>query len=188
MRMEVGKAMDQIMLMSGTIENFRHFLQNDKVEQTFSVNDIVNRTIDFVSESLSFSNITVCFEAESTVTAVGLPNEYSQVLLNILGNARDILKERQVEDPQIVIRLSSENELAVVTAIDNGGGIDEEILPLIFDPYFSTKDPGKGSGIGLYISKVMIEQNMNGRLIARNLDEGAEFRIELRQCLDQKQG
>ena len=83
-------------------------------------------------------------------------------------------------EPRILIRLFRENGCAVVTVQDNGGGIADTILPRIFDPYFSTKEPGKGTGIGLYMSKTIIEQNMNGNLTSRNIDNGAEFRIELR--------
>jgi signal transduction histidine kinase len=118
-------------------------------------------------------------EVHDTVTAFGYPNEYSQVILNVLNNAKDVLTERMVPAPRIRIRAFAQEGRSVVTIGDNGGGIDEDIIPKIFDPYFSTKEVGKGTGIGLYMSKVIIEQNMGGSLTARNFDEGAEFRIEL---------
>ena len=113
------------------------------------------------------------------ISASGYQNEYAQVLLNILANAREVLIERGVHKPCIDIRLSSENGRSVLTIRDNGGGISEDILPKVFDPYFTTKEPGKGTGIGLYMSKVIMEQHMDGRLIALNAEGGAEFVIEL---------
>jgi C4-dicarboxylate-specific signal transduction histidine kinase len=118
-------------------------------------------------------------EVQHAVTAFGYPNEYSQVILNILNNAKDVIMERMVTAPRIRIRAFVEEGRSVVTIGDNGGGIGEDILPKIFDPYFSTKEVGKGTGIGLYMSKVIIEQNMEGALTVRNIDGGAEFRIEL---------
>lgn len=118
-------------------------------------------------------------EKEREVCALGYDNEYSQVLLKIINNARDALLAQGGNAPRIRIRVSGDNGLSLVTVSDNGGGIEDSILQKIFDPYFTTKEPGKGTGIGLYMSKVIIEQNMGGKLTARTVDSGAEFRIEL---------
>ena len=139
----------------------------------------LSRSIEFLSASLKNVHITVDLEAKDSITAVGYPNEYSQVMLNILSNAKDVLAELQVVSPRIRIRVFRENGNAVVTMWDNGGGIDEQVLPRIFDPYFSTKEQGKGTGIGLYMSKVIIEKNMGGKIAAYNIDGGVEFRIEI---------
>ena len=87
--------------------------------------------------------------------------------------------QRAVKDPRISIKVASRGERSLVTVADNAGGIDESILPKIFDPYFTTKGPTLGTGIGLYMSKTIIEQNMGGSLTARNTAEGAEFSIEV---------
>ena len=179
MEEQVEAAMDTIKFMSRTIDDFRNFFRQDKEKQPFTLSDTLSRAIEFVSPGLRNSSITVDLELRDAVVAFGYRNEYSQVLLNILNNARDVLTERRIANPLIRIRAFSENGRAVVTIWDNGGGINEDVLPRIFDPYFSTKEPGKGTGIGLYMSKAIIEQNMGGKLTARTIDGGAEFRIEL---------
>jgi signal transduction histidine kinase len=110
----------------------------------------------------------------------GFPNEFAQVILNVLLNARDILDSRNVDDARISIDSFVQAGATVVVISDNGGGIDDEILTRIFDPYFTTKGPEHGSGIGLYMSKVIIEKNMGGSLTVCNNIHGAEFRIEVK--------
>jgi signal transduction histidine kinase len=109
----------------------------------------------------------------------GYPNEYAQVLLNILMNARDALLERETADPRVTVRAWMEDGRSVVTLTDNAGGIGEEIIEKIFDLYFTTKENDLGTGIGLFMSKTIIEKNMGGRLTVRNTADGAEFRIEV---------
>jgi PAS domain S-box-containing protein len=179
MQSECGITMDTIQYMSRTIDDFRHFFRRDKNKQKFAIIDTLSRTLVIVSPSLKNSSITVDLDVNDSVTAFGYPNELSQVLLIILNNARDVLVERQVVAPHIRIRVFDENDSVVVTISDNGGGIAADTLSRIFDPYFSTKEPGKGTGIGLYMSKAIIEQNMEGRLAVRNIEGGAEFRIEI---------
>ena len=179
MTVENNRAMETILFMSRTIDDFRNFFRSDKQKVVISVGELLNRTLSMVSDSLQYQNITIDLDVHSDVTAFGYPNEYCQVLLNILSNAKDVLTERKVVSPRIVIRAFCEAGRSVVTIGDNGGGIDEAVLARVFDPYFSTKAVGKGTGIGLYMSKVIIEQNMAGTLSARNSGDGAEFRIEL---------
>ena len=179
MEAEVHKAMDVIMHMSYTIDDFRNFFREDKQRGGFFLKKVLDRTLAFVSAALESRNITVQVDADDDVTAIGYQNEYAQVVLNIISNACEASLERRVTDPCIHIRAARENNRSVMTIRDNCGGIPEDILPKIFDPYFTTREPDKGSGIGLYMSKVIIEQNMGGRLTVRNIDDGAEFRIEV---------
>ncbi len=176
---DIASAMDSILHMSRTIDDFRSFFLQEREKRRFDVNQVVARSIELVAATLQDSNIQVEVISVNGASAVGYPNEYAQVLLNILGNARDALMERRVTAGRITIRTGTENGRSVVTIRDNGGGIAEDILPKVFDPYFTTKEPGKGTGIGLYMSKVIIEQHMEGRLSARNAEDGAEFRIEV---------
>jgi len=179
METEVGLAMDTIMFMSRTIDDFRNFFRTDKHIQTFSVNELVAKTADIVAASLKHNHITLEIQNSAQLTAEGYPNEFSQVVLNIINNARDVLTERQIPEPRIQVQVHDHLGRAVITIGDNGGGIDDTIVEKIFDPYFSTKHGGKASGIGLYMSKVIIEQNMHGSLSACNRNDGAEFRIEI---------
>ncbi|ABL01187.1 PAS/PAC sensor signal transduction histidine kinase [Pelobacter propionicus DSM 2379] len=179
MAAEVGTAMDVIAFMSRTIDDFRNFFHQDKLRRSFVVNEMVARSLDFLLPGLKNSGINVQCREEPDVRTEGYPSEYMQALLNILNNAKDVLLERRVPRPLICITIFRENRRAVVTIRDNGGGIREDVLPRIFDPYFTTKEQGKGTGIGLYMSKAIIEKSFEGRLTARNMDDGAEFRIEV---------
>jgi PAS domain S-box-containing protein len=176
---EISAAMNHIVHMSRTIDDFRNFFSVDKEKHGFVVNNAVSHALDFIGATLVNCNIQVDVQAAEVVTASGFQNEFAQVLLNILSNARDVLVERKIVEPIIRVAITSENGRSVVTVSDNGGGIADHVLPKIFDPYFTTKEQGKGTGIGLYMSKAIIEQNMDGRLTVRNADGGAEFRIEV---------
>ncbi|KAB0669678.1 PAS domain S-box protein [Oryzomonas sagensis] len=176
---EVADTMQLIHHMSATIDDFRNFFRQDKEKHTFSVAKAVELAVGLIDATLKNGYIATELQLDTDVTAVGYKNEYSQVLLNIINNAKDVLQERRVDNPRITIRAFRDNDLSVVTVRDNGGGIDESICNKIFDPYFTTKEPDKGTGIGLYMSKVIIEKNMNGRLTVLNHRDGAEFRVEL---------
>jgi signal transduction histidine kinase len=110
------------------------------------------------------------------LTAVGYPNEYSQVILNILDNAKDAIVLKGIEG-EIKIDVEGESDSGVVKIKDNGVGIPEDVLDNIFDPYYTTKKEGEGTGIGLYISKMIIEEHMNGRIEVQNYNRGTEFKI-----------
>lgn len=179
MEQEISKAMGVIMHMSRTIDDFRNFFRADKQKGCFSVNETVRKALEFISSALSSHDITIVLDDNETISATGYENEYAQVLLNILSNARETSIERDITAPRISIRITSEDEHSVLYIRDNCGGIADDIMPKIFDPYFTTRAPDKGTGIGLYMSKVIIEQNMSGSLTAKNTDDGVEFRIEV---------
>jgi len=178
-RHEVRTAMDVIQFMSGTIDDFRHFFRPDKEKVAFIVNKVMAKTVQFMLPALRNSGIAITFDKEPDVCIQGYHNEYSQMLMNIINNAKDALLERNVAEPHITLRVFRDNARAVVTITDNAGGMDADVLPKVFDPYFTTKEPGKGTGIGLYMSKVIVEKDMGGRLTASNVPGGAEFRIEM---------
>lgn len=178
LKASVRQAMDVIAYMSQTINDFRNFFKPNKEVLHFSVKDTIQRAINFVAGSLNDCNIRLEVDVENDVFVCGQPNEYSQVILNILNNAREACIGRQVADGRIAVHLGKEGDKSVVTITDNAGGIPEEIIGKVFDPYFSTKESG-GTGIGLYMSKTIIEKNMKGCLSVRNNGRGAEFRIEV---------
>ena len=105
--------------------------------------------------------------------------EFSQVLLNILISAKDAFVSRGTAEPLLTIGLQREEGKAVLTITDNAGGIPDEIIEKIFEPYFTTKGPEQGTGVGLFMCKTIIEKNMNGTLSARNVADGAQFRVEM---------
>lgn len=175
---DVAETMTELQHISDTINNFRNFFSYEKEESSFIINELVSHALSFVEPSLKSKGIRVKLDEQPDVAVVGYPNEYLQAFLNIILNARDELLEHQVAQPLISIRIFQENGRSVVTVRDNGGGIREDALPKIFDPYFTTKQQCNGTGIGLYMAKMIIEKKMHGSLSARNVD-GAEFRIEV---------
>jgi signal transduction histidine kinase len=114
-------------------------------------------------------------EGDSGGALFGYPNEFSQVLLNVLGNARDAILERHVQPGLIRVVLGHDDRNAWISVRDNGGGIPADALPRVFEPYFSTKE--KGTGIGLYMSKTIIEEHMGGTIEAANAEDGAVFTL-----------
>jgi len=179
----VLRAMQVISQMSNTIDGFRNFFRPDKEKICFQVREVLEKSVSMVDAVFGPLNLAVEMVVENEIAVNGYPNEFSQVILNILLNAKDAFVCRKVEQPKVLVRLFRENGKAVLTITDNAGGIAEEIMQSIFDPYFSTKSPDKGTGIGLFMSKAIIEKNMNGTLSVRNVGSGAEFRIEgIEQC------
>jgi signal transduction histidine kinase len=166
--------------MTQTIDVFRDFYRPDKQQVAFRIKEAIETTLDFITPALRFHSISVECDVDPELAAFGYPKEYSQVLLNILGNARDALKERKADKPKVTVRAFSEDDRAVVTITDNAGGIPETKIDKVFDLYFTTKEASGGTGIGLYMSRNIIEKNMGGRLSAANVDGGAQFRIELK--------
>ena len=106
-------------------------------------------------------------------------NEYKQVLLNIINNAKDVLIEKNIENPLIKITAQEDNNQITLYIEDNGGGILVEPKSKIFEPYFTTKEDSNGTGIGLYMSKIIIEKNMKGKLRVKNTKNGALFTIHI---------
>lgn len=175
----VDKAMGQIMHMSQTINDFRDFFKPDKEKLRFALRKVLAKTLSLIEGSFRRPNIAVEINVVDEPAITGYPNEYSQVLLNVLLNARDVFVERNIEHPKVSIHLRAENGRSVVTIADNAGGIPDDVGDRIFEPYVTTKGPDRGTGVGLYMSKTIIEKNMNGSLTVRNTGDGAEFRIEV---------
>ncbi|MEN6587371.1 MAG: ATP-binding protein, partial [Sulfuricella sp.] len=161
--------------MSDTIDDFRNFFRPTKEKVPFSLKQALEDTLDLLGASLKVHDIEVMVEGEMEVAAYGFPNEYSQVLVNILNNAKDVIAARKITKGEIRVRIAQEGGTAVMAIRDNGGGIPEDVLPRMFEAYFTTKE--QGTGIGLYMSKLIIENNMGGQLFARNVAGGAEFTV-----------
>ncbi|HEX9024543.1 MAG TPA: GAF domain-containing protein [Geobacteraceae bacterium] len=175
----ISQAMDIIFGMSQTIDDFRNFYKPDKEKRWFRVNQVVAKTVSLIEASFREHRIAIHVDTAGDPEIKGYHNDYAQVLLNILMNARDALLERETADAAVTVRVRAENGRSVVTVGDNAGGIAGDLLGRIFDLYFTTKENGLGTGIGLFMAKIIIEKNMGGRLSARNGRRGAEFRIEV---------
>jgi two-component system C4-dicarboxylate transport sensor histidine kinase DctB len=173
----VKQVLDLVDHMSSTMDDFRDFFRTDRAPEPFDLRESIRKIVDFIAAHMVVHNVELTFDAEESLIVLGHANEYSHVLLNILNNAKDALLERGVESPRIHVRLFREGEKKVVTISDNAGGIPEALRDRVFEPYFTTKK--NGTGIGLYISKNIIEDRFNGSLTARNVEDGAEFRVEV---------
>jgi signal transduction histidine kinase len=176
---KVVQCMQLIEYMSHTIDDFRNFFKPEKSITDFNLREAVEKSISFVKETLKANNINLEFHASEDIIVTGFPNEYSQVILNLINNAKDILLERKVKNPRIEITLFRKEERSYLYVADNGGGIAPDIKDKIFTPYFTTKEQGVGTGIGLYMSKTIIEKNMGGNLSFMDIEGGTEFCVVL---------
>ncbi len=171
----------QIQGMSQTINDFRDFFKPEKEKVKFILNDIIQNTIDMVNPIFIKEKIDIILGVDNEFMIVGFPNELSQTILNIVNNAKDALIENKIKDKQIVISIKSKNKNTILTISDNAGGIPLNVIDKIFNPYFSTKEAKKGTGLGLYMSKIIIEEHMGGRITVANSESGAVFTIILKK-------
>lgn len=166
--------------MSNTIYDFQNFFQPSKNKESFSVMEACNNAISIINASLKYHNITLSYDyAAKDSLIIGYPNEFAHAVLNILSNAKDVLIERRVVEPSIRINIKTGKHFTIIRIEDNGGGIAPENIDRIFEPYFTTKHAKQGTGIGLYMTKAIIENNMQGYVNVENTDKGALFSIKL---------
>lgn len=164
--------------LSKTITDFSDFFRVNKQKVHFSIKQKIENTIEIVSAQLKNNNISIEIIG-SDVEVYGLPNEFQQVVLNLINNSKDAIIEKIVENGKISISLEKIDSKAVLKFTDNAGGIPENILDRIFEPYFTTKEQGKGIGMGLYIVKMIIEHNFNSEINVKNIEDGVVFTIEI---------
>lgn len=177
------KSLTLIEYMSQTIDDFGNFFKPVGEQGSFFIGSVVDKTIHALSDEMAEHGITLR-EKEGSLDfeLFGYPDELQKVMENLINNAKDAITddgERHVENGEITVSYAMSDKGRQIVIADNGGGIPENILDKVFDPYFTTKDQGKGTGLGLYMAKVIIENNMNGKMSVRNGKEGAEFIIEL---------
>ncbi|XOB61380.1 cache domain-containing protein [Campylobacterota bacterium DY0563] len=166
--------------MSHTIDDFRNFFMPKKEKEKFSLKTAMDSIMTIISSSLSNNNINITICIDNEVVLNTYLNEFQQVILNIISNAKDVLIENNIENPWIKIDAVVDDEGRVIIYIeDNGGGIIVEPKSKIFEPYFTTKNDSDGTGIGLYMSKIIVEKSMHGKLKVREGEFGARFEIIL---------
>lgn len=162
-----------INFMSKTIDDFMNFFRVDKEKEFFSIKEAIESSVSMQSAQLKHNNITLTLEGED-FEVNGYRSEFLQVILNLINNAKDALLENAIMDSKIDILLQDNR----VFVKDNAGGVPSDVIGRIFEPYFTTKEQGKGTGMGLYVSKMIIEDNMGAKLKASNEDSGAMFTID----------
>jgi len=168
--------------LSDTIDTFRNFIKEKKERKEFILQDRINNALEIISSSLANHHIklinNINYDHPVKITLVA--GELSQVIINIINNAKDAIMEKKIEDPYVQISLNFDQEGMVTIVIeDNGGGIDENIINKIFDPYFTTKHQSQGTGLGLHMSYKIITESLKGSLSAKNTKDGVAFMISL---------
>jgi len=164
--------------LSQTIDDFRGFFKDKKKKESVSLEEIVKSTLDIARVSIENRDIAIETVFECNEKFESYSSELKQVVLNLIKNAQDILLEKQIVEPTITIRTFKDGRSLVLEVKDNAGGVPKSIKDKIFEPYFSTKLEKDGTGLGLYMSKTIIEEHCGGSLSVSNDEDGAVFRIE----------
>jgi len=167
--------------LSKTLDTFKRFIVDEGEYQNINFQDSIKNILNMVKMFLADSCVEVKenFEYEEALNVYVIPVDFVQVMMNIFNNANDILLERNIEDKLIKVNVFKKDNMAVVCIEDNGGGIDEDKISKIFNPYFTTKHQSKNTGLGLHIVNKTITDNFKGKVYAQNTENGAKFTIEL---------
>ncbi|MEA3354494.1 MAG: PAS domain-containing sensor histidine kinase [Campylobacterota bacterium] len=173
--------MENVQYLSDTIDTFRDYIKEKREYTEVILQDRLHTAINIVRGSLKNNNINLINNIDNIgpIRTTLVLGELSEVVINIINNAKDALLSNKTKTPFIKVNLAKKDNKAVVTIEDNGGGIDEDILSKIFDPYFTTKHQSQGTGLGLYMSKNIIKSHLNGNITVSNTQTGAVFSIEL---------
>ncbi len=171
---------DYVIYLSQTINDFRSFFHSNKEKELFLLQSAIDKSLYIIKPSIEAAHISIHIDNRSLKPVYSFSNELEQVVINLLKNAVDAHKESLVRTPKIGICCYDDETYAYLEICDNAGGIDETIIENIFDPYFTTKSSLNGTGIGLYMSKIIIEEHCKGSLDVANKEGGACFTIRLR--------
>ncbi len=164
-----------VQYLSKTVDDFRDFYRPNKQSLTVKLDEIIKKSLNIIKSSLQTSNIEIIEEYNSIEDIELYDRELMQVVLNIFKNAQDNFRDNPIKNPYIKITTEGRS----ISICDNGGGIPEDVLSKIFDPYFSTKEEKDGTGLGLYMSKTIIKEHHNGDIHVHNTEDGVCFTIEL---------
>jgi len=173
---------NQVAFMSKTIDIFKNFLEEDHEEkkmEIFSVKKAIQESIQLLGSMFEKNNIELKLKIDEKSFAYGSIGEIEQVILIVLNNAVDAIKNSKNNPGKITIESMIENENSIIKIYDNGGGFDSAFIDKIFDAYFTTKYKSQGTGLGLFISKTIVEMKFNGNIEANNFKDGALFVIKL---------
>ncbi len=176
---------ENVQYLSKTIDDFRNFIKGDRKKELFSFSDNINSFLSLVDGPIKAHNINVILEFEDNLKLYGYENELIQCYLNIFNNTKDVFQTCNAKERYFFIKAYKNNNKIIIKLKDNGGGIEEDIISKIFEPYFTTKHQSQGTGLGLHMTYKFIVDGMNGTIEANNLNYeykgenyiGAEFII-----------
>ena len=172
---------DNAQYLSETIDTFKNFIKDEKKLETVILQDRINNALKIVEPNLASKYITLNNNIDYTepINITIIIGELSQVMINIFNNAKDVLIERAIEEPIINLDIIKKDDKVIITIEDNAGGVPNDIINRIFEPYFTTKHESIGTGLGLHMSYKIMKESLNGNLYVKNTDIGAKFFIEL---------
>ena len=165
--------------MSTTINDFKNFFEPNKKRDFFNIYKSIIKTLKILNRRLSINKIKVDIKVNKNSSYKGYPEELNQVLLIIINNSIDALVEKNILKPIITIDLKEKEKYINLSISDNAKGIKKEIVDKIFEPYFTTKHKFQGTGLGLYISKMIVEKGFKGSIYAQNIEDGVCFTLKL---------
>jgi len=163
--------------LSEIIDNFRNYFSPTKEKEEIAITTIIEETLGIINSNLKDNNIELIIQNKSDSTIYTHKQELMQVLLNLINNSKDAFISNEKEKRVIIISTKNENENIIIDLCDNAGGINSNIINEIFNPYFTTKNDLNGTGLGLYMCKIVIEKYMNGKLSVENMKDGVCFTI-----------
>ncbi len=165
--------------LTKTVDNFGNFYKPDTQSKMMLINEPLEKSLDLLKNLIEQNHVEINIELKSKKELKIFHNEMVQVFLNIIKNAIDNLNQKKIKYPSIIIESKDTEKGLNLTICDNGGGVSEDIILNIFDPYFSTKNEKDGVGLGLYMSKMIIEKHHKGSLKVKNRESGACFSIKM---------
>ena len=166
--------------MSDTIEDFRSFFSPDRQSELFKLSRVAGEAVDIMQGTLERNEINVVIDTKNDATVEGYFNEFSQVLINLINNSIDAFSIKNIKNRLIYIEIdTSEGRDAIIKLSDNAGGIDASIIHRIFEPYFTTKHASAGTGLGLYMSEMIIKNSMKGSISATSNAFGVCFTLKM---------
>ncbi len=170
---------DMTQKMSQTINDFMDFTKPTNTKELVDFDTLLDNIFNIIGTQLANHNIDVEINIEPKISLYTYKKELEHVIINILTNTRDALMESIQEHKKIKIKISSLHSLCIIEISDNAGGIKEDIIDRIFDPYFTTKETNKGTGLGLYMSRKIVQEHLRGDIYAGNINDGAKFIIKV---------
>lgn len=168
---------EQIKYMNNTINGFLDFFNPNKNKEEFFLCEAIDKALEIVKSRISKSNVELILDIDESLKTLGIKMELSQVILNIINNSIDVFIQRDIQKPKIIIKLYQNESKNILIIDDNAGGVENNQLEKILEPYYSTKE--NGTGIGLYMVKLIVKNSFHGDLKVLNSDEGLKFIIFL---------
>lgn len=184
----IQNTMKQVDFMSKTINDFRDFLRPHKDIVTFNPCKYVRDVLSMIQSQLKINNVRVILKCDDNILLKGSPNEFMHVILNVINNSKDAITDRRAKGGlgmlqegiiNIEVFMDTEKDKTTIKISDNGGGIPDDLISKVFDPYFTTKHTREGTGLGLYMVKTIVEKHLNGTVSVKNIQEGFEITITI---------